>query len=107
MATTLQEQPVQTVEDEYTSAASEDDIPETKASVTVNPNPAASTARFSKNQVVQKPVFANGERTKGVFTIYASRYNSAKGYYEYQLRDFYTTQMTSGWTREKELKPGS
>jgi hypothetical protein len=57
--------------------------------------------------MVQKPVFANGERTRGVFTVYASRYNTAKGYFEYQLRDFYTTQMESGWTREKELKAAS
>jgi hypothetical protein len=57
--------------------------------------------------MVQKPVFANGERTRGVFTVYASRYNTAKGYFEYQLRNFYTTQMESGWTREKELKAAS
>jgi type VI protein secretion system component Hcp len=52
-------------------------------------------------------VFANGERTKGVFTVYDRKYNPARGYFEYQLRDVYTMKMVSGWTREKELKPGT
>lgn len=45
-------------------------------------------------------------RTKGVFTVYNRRISSA-GYVEYQLKSVYNLQVESGWTREKELKPGS
>ena len=50
---------------------------------------------------------ANGERTTGVFTVYDRKYNRSRGYHEYQLRDVYSLEMASGWTREKDLKPRS
>ncbi|KAI4955671.1 hypothetical protein J4E91_001532 [Alternaria rosae] len=107
MAPTFDEQPLQAVEDEYMNAAPEDAAPQTKASVQNDPNAAEPAARFSKGEVVRKPVMANGERTTGVFTIYDRKYNRSRGYHEYQLRDVYSLEMASGWTREKDLKPRS
>ncbi|KAI4693181.1 uncharacterized protein J4E88_001552 [Alternaria novae-zelandiae] len=107
MATTFDEQPLQAVENEYVDAAPEDAAPQTKASVNPDPNAAEPVARFSKGEVVRKPVFANGERTTGVFTVYDRKFNRAKGYHEYQLREVYSLEMASGWTREKDLKPRS
>ena len=54
------------------------------------------------------PVKANGERRKGVFTVWQSQYNSRGGFFEYQLLDVLTQRLhqnnNSGWVREKELK---
>ncbi|EOA89589.1 hypothetical protein ACJQWK_02691 [Exserohilum turcicum] len=86
--------------------ATPDEIPDTKSGVRVDPAAAMASARFRKGDVVQKPVLANGMRTKGVFTVYNRRISSA-GYVEYQLKSVYNLQVESGWTREKELKPGS
>ncbi|KAI4655851.1 hypothetical protein J4E93_000567 [Alternaria ventricosa] len=105
MATTFDEQPLQAVEDEYMNAAPEEAAPQTKATVHNDPNFVEPAARFSKGEVVRKPVIANGERTTGVFTVYDRKYNRPRGYHEYQLRDVYSLEMASGWTREKDLKP--
>jgi len=107
MATTFDEQPLQAVENEYMNAAPEDAAPQTKANVNPDSNPDEPTARFSKGEVVRKPVFANGERTTGFFTVYDRRFNRARRYHEYQLQDIYSMEMASGWTRERELKPRS
>jgi hypothetical protein len=102
----------------------EDAIPDTKSGVRLRPDPAfvglitstfkpgilttfQQSARFNKGDRVHKPVFANGVRSNGLFTIYNRRYNPT-GYFEYQLKDFYTLKLEGGsWTREKDLKPGS
>ncbi|USP73360.1 hypothetical protein yc1106_00634 [Curvularia clavata] len=92
--------------EEYLASLPDDTIPDTKSGVRVDPGAAMASARFKKGDVVQKPIFVNGMRTKGVFTIYDRRLNPA-GYVEYRLKNFYDLKVESGWTREKELKPGS
>ncbi|KAF5846956.1 hypothetical protein GGP41_003243 [Bipolaris sorokiniana] len=82
------------------------EIPDTKSGVRVDPDAAMASARFKKGDVVHKPVFVNGLRSKGVFTIYDRRPNPA-GYVEYKLKNVYDMRVESGWTREKELKPGN
>ncbi|USP74753.1 hypothetical protein yc1106_02027 [Curvularia clavata] len=83
-----------------------DIVPDTKSAMRMDLGSVMASARFSKGDVVQKPIFVNGMRTKGVFTIYDRRRNPA-GYVEYRLKNFYDLKVESGWTREKELKPGS
>jgi hypothetical protein len=46
-------------------------------------------------------------RSKGVYTIYNSRFNAKGSFIEYQLKNVYTDKVDGSWTREKDLKPGS
>jgi hypothetical protein len=73
----------------------------------VHANNTQASARFSKGEVVNKPVFANGTRSKGVYTIYDCRSNTRGRFIEYQLKDIYTNRVDGSWTREKDLKRGS
>ncbi|KAF1934751.1 hypothetical protein EJ02DRAFT_167248 [Clathrospora elynae] len=110
MATnTLEEQPVQATENESMDVSSEDAVPDTKSGVRVDPNAALQSARFKKGDLVHMPVFANGMRTKVVFTIYDRKYNTRGGYVEYQLKNVFTMELHSrgAFIREKDLKAGS
>jgi serine/threonine protein kinase len=64
------------------------------------------STKFKKGHIVYKAVVEDGRERMGVFRVHATRYNSAKGYHEYQLQDLLTRQIESGWTREKDLKSG-
>jgi hypothetical protein len=66
-----------------------------------------ASARFRKDDLVHKSVFANGMRSKGVYTIYKSRFNAQGRFVEYQLKNVYTDKVDGSWTRERDLKPGS
>lgn len=58
--------------------------------------------------MVHMAMIANGQRTKGVYTIQAAVYNP-KGWVDYQLADYFTgeTYRHGAGVREKELKPGA
>ena len=109
-------------QDEYPDSLPEYHIPETKSSVSNKKMPNAvgrllseytqcilttsqPDPRFTKGDLVHRPVIVKGKRTKIAYTVFTSRYNP-DGYTEYQVSDIYTNKLEGVWIREKELRAG-
>lgn len=64
-----------------------------------------SLPRFRQGDVVNMPMLVAGIRRKGVFIIHAARYNAARNYHEYQIKDENQKLYSEGaWIRERDLR---
>lgn len=94
------------IESPSTPEELEQDIPDTKSTVNVDPLALEALRSFEKGDRVHMGyVNSAGKRKKGIFTISRARVDKSKSYWEYQLLDDSNQSFDSGkWVRDKDLK---